>query len=81
MSIAEDPRIAFLQSNLFWQVSCAKSKTKACTEISARTKPLGPFCVMFLFVCDVSLCFVTFSDGALGQVRYWILSIPDLCLL
>ena len=36
-SIAEDPRIAFLQSNLFWQVSCAKSKTKACTEISAWT--------------------------------------------
>ena len=27
-SIAEDPRVAFLQSNLFWQVSCAKSKTK-----------------------------------------------------
>ena len=36
-SIAEDPRSAFLQSNLFWQVSCAKSKTKACTEISAWT--------------------------------------------
>ena len=36
-SIAEDPRIACLQSNLFWQVSCAKSKTKACTEISAWT--------------------------------------------
>ena len=36
-SIAEDPRIAFLQSNKFWQVSCAKSKTKACTEISAWT--------------------------------------------
>ena len=27
-SVAEDPRIAFQQSNLFWQVSCAKSKTK-----------------------------------------------------
>ena len=37
-SIADDPRIAILQSNLFWQVSCAKSKTKACTEISAWTK-------------------------------------------
>ena len=34
-SIAEDLRMAFLQSNLFWQASCAKSKTKACTEISA----------------------------------------------
>ena len=39
-SIAEDPRIAFLQSNLFWQVGCAKSKTKACTEISAWTKAI-----------------------------------------
>ena len=36
-SIAEDLRIAFLQSTLLWQVSCAKSKTKACTEISAWT--------------------------------------------
>ena len=36
-SIAEDPRIAFLQSNLFWQVSCVKSKTKACTDTSAWT--------------------------------------------
>ena len=36
-SIAEDHRIAYLQSNLFRQVSCAKSKTKACTEISAWT--------------------------------------------
>ena len=43
-SIAEDPRIAFLQSNNFWQVSCAKSKTKACTEISAWTRKLDtPF--------------------------------------
>ena len=36
-SIAEDPRIAFLKSNLFWQVICAKSKTMACTDISAWT--------------------------------------------
>ena len=35
--IAEDPMIVFLQSKLFWQVSCAKSKTKAYTEISAWT--------------------------------------------
>ena len=41
MSIAEDLRIAFLQANLFWQVSCAKSKTKACTEISAWTTNIG----------------------------------------
>ena len=38
--VAEDLRIAFLQSSLFWQVSCAKIKTKARTEISAWTKTL-----------------------------------------
>ena len=30
--------MAYLQSNLFWQVSCAKSKTKASTEISTWTE-------------------------------------------
>ena len=30
----------------------------------------------------VSNCeFVTFPIGILGQVRYWIVSIPDLCTL
>ena len=29
----------------------------------------------------VYLCFVTFPCGALGQVRYMIVSIPDLCRL
>ena len=28
-------------------------------------------------VCDVSLCFVTFLYGILGQVWYLIVSIPD----
>ena len=32
-------------------------------------------------VCDVSLCFVTFPCGILGQVWYLIVSIPDLCPL
>ena len=36
-------------------------------------------------MCDVLLCFVTFScgalDGALGQVWYLIVSIPDSCVL
>ena len=32
-------------------------------------------------VCDVQLCFVTFSCGILGQVRYLIVSIPDHCHL
>ena len=59
-SNAEDLRIAFLQPNLFWQVSCAKSKTKACTEISAWTNifsirldirviNLSPYTIVFLF--------------------------------
>ena len=30
-------------------------------------------------VCDVYLCFVTFTCGILGRVRYLTLSIPDLC--
>ena len=32
-------------------------------------------------MCDVSLCFVTFPYGALGQVWYLIVLIPDLCHL
>ena len=35
--VAEDHRTAFLKSNIFWQVGCARSKTKACTEISSWT--------------------------------------------
>ena len=30
-------------------------------------------------VCDVFCVFVTFPHGVLGQVRYLIVSIPDLC--
>ena len=36
-NVSEDLIIAFQQSNFFWQVSCAKSKTKARTEISFRS--------------------------------------------
>ena len=36
-SVAVDLGIACLHSNLFWLVSCATSKTKAHTEISAWT--------------------------------------------
>ena len=32
-------------------------------------------------VCTVFLRFVTFPCGVLGQVWYFIVSIPDLCLL
>ena len=31
-------------------------------------------------VCCAFLCFVTFAYGVLGQVKYLIVSIPDLCL-
>ena len=54
LSFVEDLKIAFLQSNLFWQVSCAKSKTMACTEISAWTNGRKAF-------LD---CSIVFSRGA-----------------
>ena len=34
---------------------------------------------LFALVCDVLLCFLTFTCGILGQVWYLIVSIPDLC--
>ena len=34
-------------------------------------------CCLLVFSC----VFVTFPYGALGQVRYLIVSIPDLCIL
>ena len=40
-----------------------------------KTLPLGSL------LCDVLLCFVTFSCGVLGQVWCLIVSMPDLCLL
>ena len=33
------------------------------------------------WLLDVSLCFCHFPNGASGQVWYFIVSIPDLCLL
>ena len=36
---------------------------------------------LLALVCDVSLCFVTFPCGILGQVWYLIVSIPDICRL
>ena len=38
-------------------------------------------CLLGSPVCDVFLCFVTFSYCNLGQALYLIVSIPDLCLL
>ena len=40
-NVSEDLIIAFMQSNLFWQVNCARSKTKARTEISSWSKSLS----------------------------------------
>ena len=36
---------------------------------------------LLALVCDVKLCFVTFSCGILGQVWYLIVSLPDQCRL
>ena len=36
---------------------------------------------LLVLVCDVLLCFVSFWCGILGQVCYWIVSIPNLCHL
>ena len=44
-NVSEDLIIEFLPSNLFWQVSCARSKTKARTEISSWSMGL---CETFL---------------------------------
>ena len=70
----EDPRITFLQSNLFWQVSCAKSKTKACTEISAwtirgfqSTKGLCPQSISSI-VFGISGWRKVFEEGTRGRV-------------
>ena len=54
--IAEYLRIAFLQSNLFWQISCAKPKTKACTEISALTINATKPITVVVFVLQCHLC-------------------------
>ena len=36
---------------------------------------------LLALVGDVYCIFVTFPYGILGQVWYWIVSFPDLCLL
>ena len=44
---------------------------------SPAGKGLTSWLLFMIFNCD----FVTFSFGILGQVRYLIVSIPDLCCL
>ena len=36
---------------------------------------------LWAFVCGVLLCVCYFPIGILGQVWYWIVSIPDFCTL
>ena len=54
--------------------SCFICSLQPCGHLLGKGLPLGSF------VYDVSLCFVTFPCGVLGQVWYLIVSIPDLCL-
>ena len=46
-----------------------------CGQLLGKGLPIGSF------VCYVFLCFVTFPCVVLGQVWYFIVSIPDLYLL
>ena len=49
--------------------------------IAALWPPAGKGLTLLALLCDVKLCFVTFTCGILGQAWYMIVSIPDLCLL
>ena len=51
-----------MQSNLFWQVSCAKSNTKACTEISAWTTSLQYIFFKILYILSCSQYFPDWSS-------------------
>ena len=49
-------------------------------EILPGTCIIQPLTILVV-VCDVELCFCQFPCGILGQVWYFIVSIPDLCRL
>ena len=49
--------------------------------IAALWSPTGKLADLLALVVDVNCIFVTFLCGILGQVRYLIVSFPDLCLL
>ena len=54
----------------------------SCLVIAALWSPAGKGLTSWLYIVRVVLlCFVTLSCGVLGQVKYWIVSISDLCLL
>ena len=52
-----------------------------CLFIAALWSPDGKDSPLGYLICNVSLCFVTFPCGVLGQVWYLVVLIPDLCLL
>ena len=54
---------------------CLVCSWQPCDYLLAKDWPLGSR------VCDISLCFVTFPYGVLGQVRYLIVLITDILLL
>ena len=51
---------------------CRVCSLQPCGRLLGKGLPLGSL------VCNVSLCFVIFPCGVLGQVLYLI---PDLCIL
>ena len=56
-------------------IYCLVCSLQSCGHLLGKDWPLG------YLVCDVYLCFVTFTYDVLGQVWYLIVSIPDSYLL
>ena len=52
-----------------------------CLFIAALWSPAGKGLISWLSLMMFNCVFVTFTCGILGQVRYLIVSIPDLCQL
>ena len=53
----------------------------SCLLLADLRSPAGKGLTSWFYVCDVSLCCVTFPYGVSGKVWYLMVSIPDLCLL
>ena len=53
----------------------------SCLFIAALSSPAGKDLTSWLLFVMCKCVFVTFTCGILGQVWYWIVSIPDLCRL
>ena len=60
---------------------CFMSFMLSCLFIAASWSPAGKANLLALLYVMFSCVFDTFPCGVLGQVRYLIVSIPDLCLL